>query len=80
MTFAQLSARLKNFLRGWLLVLGLKEGLVECATVCVKSVVILINVSELALEGTFSTIAMQMLRFSSNTVHNTVPHLPTQFL
>ena len=41
-TSAQLSARLKNFLRGWLLVLGLKEGLVECATVCVKSVVILI--------------------------------------
>ena len=40
-TFAQLSARLTNFLRGWLLVLGLKEGLVECATVCVKSVVIL---------------------------------------
>ena len=42
-TFAQLSARLKNFLRGCLLVLGLKEGLVECATVCVKSVVILMN-------------------------------------
>ena len=41
MTFVQLSARLKNFLRGWLLVLDLKEGLVECATVCVKSVVIL---------------------------------------
>ena len=41
MTFAQLSPRLKNLLRGWLLVLGLKEGLVECATVCVKSVVIL---------------------------------------
>jgi hypothetical protein len=40
-TFAQLSERLKNFLRGWLLVLGLKESLVECATVCVKSVVIL---------------------------------------
>jgi hypothetical protein len=40
-TFVQLSARLKNFLGGWLLVLGLKEGLVECATVCVKSVVIL---------------------------------------
>ena len=30
-------------LRGWLLVLDLKEGLVECATVCVKSVVILIK-------------------------------------
>ena len=41
MTFAQLSARLKNFFNGWLLVLGLKEGLVQCATVCVKSVVIL---------------------------------------
>ena len=40
-TFAQLSARLKNFLRGWLLVLGIKEGLVEFATVCVKSVFIL---------------------------------------
>ena len=40
-TFAQLSARLKNFLGGWLLVLGIEEGLVECATVCVKSVVIL---------------------------------------
>ena len=39
--FAQLSTRLKNFLRGWLLVLGIKEGLVECATVCIKSVVIL---------------------------------------
>ena len=34
-------ARLKNFLRGWLLVLGLKEGLVEYATLCVKSEVIL---------------------------------------
>ena len=28
---------------GGLLVLGLKEGLVECATVCVKSEVILLN-------------------------------------
>ena len=36
-----MSARLTNFLGGWLLVLGIKEGLVECATVCVKSVVIL---------------------------------------
>ena len=40
-TFTQLTARLKNFLMGWLLVLSLKECLVECATVCVKSVVIL---------------------------------------
>ena len=43
--FAQLSTRLKNFLRGWLLVLGLKEGLVEYATVCVKSVVILTRIT-----------------------------------
>ena len=41
MTFTQLTARLKNFLRGWLLALGIKEDLVECATVCVKSEVIL---------------------------------------
>ena len=41
-TFAQLSTRLKNFVGVWLLVLGMKEGLVECATVCVKSVVILL--------------------------------------
>ena len=40
--FTQLTTRLKNFLRGWLLILGLKEGLVECATVCVKSEVILL--------------------------------------
>jgi hypothetical protein len=40
-TFVELSARLKNFFGGWLLVLGIKEGLAECATVFVKSVVIL---------------------------------------
>ena len=34
---SQVSTRLKVFLRGWLLVLGLEEGLVECATLCVKS-------------------------------------------
>ena len=42
-TFTQLTDRLKNFLMGWLLVLGLKERLLECATVCVKSEVILIH-------------------------------------
>ena len=45
-TFSQLTARLKNFLRGWLLVLGLKECLVECATLCIKSEVILISNQE----------------------------------
>ena len=42
MTFTQLNARLKNFLNSWLLVLGLKECLVECATSCAKSEVILL--------------------------------------
>ena len=49
-TFAQLSPRLKNFLRGWLLVLVIKEGLIECATVCVKSVVILCLLSTLRIQ------------------------------
>ena len=40
-TFTQVTARLENFLLGWLSVLGIKEGLVECATVWVKSWVIL---------------------------------------
>ena len=42
MTFTQLTARVKNFLTGWMLVLGLKEGLVKCAALCVKSEVILV--------------------------------------
>ena len=41
-TFTQLTARLKNILRGWLLTFGLKKCLVECATVSVKSEVILL--------------------------------------
>ena len=40
-TFTQLTARQRNFLRGRLLVLGLKECLVECETLCVKSEVML---------------------------------------
>ena len=42
MTFTQLTARLKNFFRGWPLLLGLKECLVEYATLCIKSEVILV--------------------------------------
>ena len=41
MTFTELTGRLKNFLMEWLLVSGLKEGLVECAILCVSSEVIL---------------------------------------
>ena len=40
-TFTQLTARLKNFLRGWLLALDIKEGLVKSATVFIKSEVML---------------------------------------
>ena len=52
-TFTQLTATLKNFLRGWLLVLNLKEGLVECATVCVKNEVILSNTNRFGLSSWF---------------------------
>ena len=41
MTFVQLTSRLMEVLMGFLLVLFLKECLVECATEGVKSVVIL---------------------------------------
>ena len=43
-SFTPLTSGLKNCLRGWLLVLGLKKGLVECATACVESEVILIDI------------------------------------
>ena len=49
-TFTQLTARLKNFLMGLLLVLGLKEGLLECVTACVKSEVILLTVHSVCIE------------------------------
>ena len=44
-TFTQLAARLKKIVTGWLLVLDLKEGLIKCAPVCVKSEVILLAAS-----------------------------------
>ena len=44
MIFVQPSSRLMYFLMGWLLVLGLKDCLVKCATVCVRSMVILRDV------------------------------------
>ena len=48
-TFTQLTARLKNFLLDWLLVLGLQESLVECALVCIKSEVILLVIGTTTL-------------------------------
>ena len=34
----------------WLLVLGLKEGLVECATLCIKSWVILLSLQAISIQ------------------------------
>ena len=39
-----MTAGLNNCIMCWLLFLGLKEGLVKCATVSVKSEVILVSV------------------------------------
>ena len=58
-TITQQTARLKNFLRGWLLVLRLKEGLVECATVCVKSEVILMILA--IMRGNMDVIMYYMM-------------------
>ena len=44
--FTQVTPRLKNFLVDWLLPLGLKEGQVKCATVCITSWVVLIPLSK----------------------------------
>ena len=53
--FTQLTARLKNFLRGWLLVLGLNECLVESATLCLKSEVILTTTATYTTTTTTTT-------------------------
>ena len=70
-TFTQLNARLKNFLRGWLLVLSLKEGLVECATVCVKSEVILSHTVPMCFQMT----VQQKFRLD----HHKFPHSLIQY-
>ena len=62
-TFTQLAERLKNFFRGWLLILDLKEGLVECAPVCVKSEVILINIVDLC--ASYDSHLPEKLKFTS---------------
>ena len=54
----------KNFLRGWLLVLGLKECLVECATLCVKSEYILImSILDSTLLSSLVALASTKLRY-----------------
>ena len=65
--FTQLTTRLKNFLRGWLLVLGLKEYPVECATVCVKSEVILFEVYNIFLGQKLTVLELHIDLFLVNT-------------
>ena len=65
----KLNARLKNFLMGWLLVLGLKECLVECATLCIKSEVILI------LMMVSFEVAIYLAQFSDNDKSFTIANL-----
>ena len=63
-TFTQLNARLKKFLMGWLLVLGLKECLVECATLCVKSEVMLLwDHSYITSARGLGLLVLKMARF-----------------
>ena len=70
MTFAQLSERLKLFLRGWLLFLGLKEGRVEYAKVCVKSWVIptFTPTSTVIREMRVSLVSLGKLGYYHNTL------------
>ena len=66
-TFAQLTARLKSFLTGWLLVLSLQKSLVGYVTVCVKSdEILLYRVSSYALF--FKIWLWQTERYKSNLV------------
>ena len=64
MTFTQLNAILKNFLMGWLLVLGLEEGYVECATLCVKSWVILKSENSVGWPTVTVSASKQLIRAS----------------
>ena len=75
-TLAQLSARLEKFWGGWLLVFGIKESLVECATVCIKSVVILSsntkgksNACSLSCDIIFRVVIKDHLIFSIIYLH-----------
>ena len=58
---------------GWLLVLGLKEGLVECATLCIKSEVILncgYSSDFLQLQNITQISNSILIRSSSNVMGN----------
>ena len=59
---------------GWLLVLGLKEGLVKCATVCIKSWVVLTTLSHCLVKLCRDTILL--LKVNHNPYSAALPHLP----
>ena len=64
-------ARLKNFLMGWLLVLGLKECPVECETLCVRSEVILESIVNLQFRMYLPGQMFNQFIFGSNKVVET---------
>ena len=65
-TFTQLTARLKNFLFNRLVVSlepRVEEGLVECATLCVKSEVILLSRHYSQNEWTLNGLGLSIKRW-----------------
>ena len=81
-TFTQLLARLKNFLRGWLLVLGLKEGMVEYATLCVKSEVILEHTQIdqcLGFSNNKTLINVSIAKYMFLYLANGIPEINSEF-
>ena len=69
-TFTQVTWRFKSFLMGWLFVLGLKEGLVECVTVCVKSWIILLHMLLRGLIFIAKIIHYNFLSLVSSSISN----------
>ena len=60
---------------GWLLVLGLKEGLVECATVCVKSWVILNYLWPLINKGFYCNVNTKIWPEIPAVPRQSLPHI-----
>ena len=71
-TFTQLNARLKNLVNCWLLVLGLKECLVECGTLCVKSEVILLQSNSKTLSPYYFFVMTTIVENYHSTVSSLV--------
>ena len=79
MTFTQLNARLKNFLNGWLLALGLKECLVEYATWGVKSEVMLTYTAKTTTTTTTYTTTTTTTTYTTTTTTTTTTYTTTTY-